>query len=77
MDDLWFCLTVQNYTYFFKQHIENRTSSLQTACKFIAPGRKKHCKLYKTRKECNKNADFIGKSTSCLGVCLRREIHQN
>ena len=33
---------VQNYTYFSKQDIENHTISLQMACKFIAPGRKKH-----------------------------------
>ena len=58
--------TVQNYTNFPKRNIENRTSSLQMGCKFIATECKKHCKLYKTCKEkrnkSTKKADFIEKS---------------
>ena len=34
----------QSYTYFLQRQIENRTSSLQTACKFIASPCKKDCK---------------------------------
>ena len=38
--------TVQSYTIFSVRGIANRTMLLQQACKFLASGCKKHCKLY-------------------------------